>query len=254
VILRCALVATLALSLLVPAAARASAGGAIYLTTLPDGADTWVDGAYVGHSPVLIDALTAGKHTVTTAKTGWISRELRITIVDREPMQFINVLLDHDSGTSTGRGVLALHVGVPIRTLTVDGASAHLSSGGKLDLPAGDHELVVETQSGRFSTHVAILPDTMTNVLVPAGNRSAGRATVVAPVQSYLQASDVVVDGSKITIRHNGHLVTGLVGDATMRIDGLSSTFDTPPAVIGGKLFLPIDLYVRIGALPLRPH
>jgi hypothetical protein len=32
-------------------------------------------------------------------------------------------------------------------------------------------------------------------------------------------------------------------------------TFDTAPAEIGGKLFLPLDLYVRIGAVPLlRPR
>jgi hypothetical protein len=39
-----------------------------------------------------------------------------------------------------------------------------------------------------------------------------------------------------------------------MRIDGEAATFDTPPAMIGGKLFLPLDLFVRIGAVPLRPH
>ena len=50
--------------------------------------------------------------------------------------------------------------------------------------------------------------------------KNANRAIVVAPVTNYLPAADVIVDGKRISIRHNGHAVSGTLGDATMRIDG----------------------------------
>jgi len=236
------------------AAARETTGGTIYLTTFPSGADTWVDGAYVGHSPVLVDALSLGKHTITAAKTGWRSHEMRVMVSEREPFQFINFSLERDPSAATANGTLALHAGAPFRTLTVDGNPVRPSAGGKVDLAPGDHEITVDMPSGRFARHVTIYPETTTNVLIRAGTASGDRAVVVAPVSNYLPQSDVVVDGKRISIRHNGHTVSGVVGDATMRIDGGAMTFDTPPAFVGGKLFLPLDLYVRIGAVPLRPH
>lgn len=236
------------------AAQAGPAGGAIYLTTLPSGADTWVDGAYVGHSPVLVDALGIGKHTITAAKTGWLSRELRVTVHEQDPMQFIDVQLERDSSSAAVNGTLALHAGLPIRSVAVDGTPAKLSSSGKLDIAPGTHTIDVETATGRFERQVDIYPDTTTNVIVRIGSDSANHAIVVAPVTNYLPSGDVTVEGKHIAIRHNGHTVSGTLGDATMRIDGGSTTFDTPPAMIGGKLFLPLDLFVRIGAVPLRPH
>ena len=248
------LAAAILACLVAPAGARESSGGAIYVTTLPNGADAWVDGTYVGRAPVLVDALSVGKHMITAAKTGWVSRELRVTITEREPLAFVNLQLDRDPNALAGSGTLALHAGIPIRSVSVDGTPERLSTSGKLNLPAGDHEIAVETQGGRFTQHVAIYPDTTTNVLVPAGGQNGGRAIVVAPVESYLPASDVLIDGKRIAIRHNGHTVSGVIGDATMHVDGGQTTFDVAPALIGGKLFLPLDLYVRIGAVPLRPH
>lgn len=235
------------------AAYASDGGGAIYLTTLPSGADTWVDGAYIGRSPVLVDALGIGKHTITAAKTGWTSRELRVTVGERDPLQFIDVQLDRDPSVAAGNGTLALHAGFPIRSVTIDGTPVHLSPAGKLDVLPGPHAIVIETPGGRFSRQVDIYPDTTTNVVVRI-SESANHAIVVAPVTNYLAPADVTIDGKRISIRHNGHTVSGSLGDATMRIDGELSTFDTPPAVIGGRLFLPLDVFVRIGAVPLRPH
>ena len=249
------LAALLTGALAAPAHAR-DATGTIYLTTLPSGADTWVDGAYVGRSPVLIDALSLGQHTITTAKTGWVSREQHVTVTERQPFAFVDFQLDRDTNAPSANGTLALHAPDPIKSVTVDGNPARLGSGGKLDLAPGDHAVVIETARGRFARHVVIYPETTTNVVL----RSSGsvvaddKAVVVAPTSNYLPPSDVAVDGKRITIRHNGHLVNGLLGDPTMTIDGDPMTFDAAPALIGGKLILPLDLYVRIGAVPLRPR
>jgi hypothetical protein len=238
-----------------PVQAREAPRGTIYLTTLPSGADTWVDGEYVGRSPVLVDALSTGKHTITTAKTGWVSHEERVTITERQPFQFVDFELDRDANAPNTNGTLSLHSADSIKSLTVDGNSVR-PTGGRVDLAPGDHTLVVETAHGKFMRHVVIYPDTTTNVVF----RSSGtvvtddRTVVVAPTSNYLPASDVSLDGKRLTIRHNGHLVKGTLGDSTMTIDGDPMTFDAAPALIGGKLILPLDLYVRIGAVPLRPR
>jgi hypothetical protein len=255
IVLRGILVACVAAVFATTSAARAgTSAGAIYLTTLPSGADTWVDGAYVGHSPVLVDALGLGKHTITAAKTGWESRELRVTIRDQDPLQFIDMQLERDPSAAALNGTLALHAGLPIRSVTVDGTAVKLSPAGKVDIAPGQHGIVVATETGRFERQVDIYPDTTTNVIVRVGGDGANRAIVVAPVTNYLPIADVTVDGKRISIRHNGHTVSGTLGNATMRIDGASATFDSPPAMIGGNLFLPLDVFVRIGAVPLRPH
>ena len=235
-----------------PAVAGDAPLGTIYLTTLPSGADTWVDGAYIGRSPVLIDALTLGKHTITAAKTGWVSREMHVSVSEQVPFQFVDFQLERDPNAPPANGTLALHAGVPIRTVTVDGAPAKPAPGNKVEIAPGEHDITVETEHGEFHRHVFIYPDTTTNVVLRSGTENADHAIVVAPTTNYLPSSEVTVDGKRIEIRHNGHIATGMLGDATMRIDGNVTTFNTPPAVIGGKLFLPLDLYVRIGALPLR--
>lgn len=234
------------------AAARDAPVGTIYLTTLPSGADTWVDGAYIGRTPVLIDALTIGKHTITAAKTGWLSHELRVSIDSQTPFQFVDFQLERDPSSPPSNGTLALHAGAPVKTVTVDGAAARLAAGSKVELDPGPHEIVVETTRGRFTRQITIYPDMTTNVILRSGTENADRAIVVAPAANYLSPSEVTLDGKQIGIRRNGHVVTGTLGDREMRIDGEVTTFDTPPALIGGKLFLPLDVYVRIGAAPLR--
>jgi hypothetical protein len=236
-----------------PAGARDDAGGTIYLTTLPSGADTWVDGQYIGRTPLLIDALAPGTHTVTTAKTGWLSHELKVTITDQKPLQFVDFQLDRDTNAPPVPGTLSLHADAPIRNIDVDGLPVKLIAGRRIDLPPGEHEIVVEAGRDRFRRQIDIYPDTITNVVLRQG-AGGGRAIVVAPASNYLSPSEITVDGKHIEIRHNGHIAAGTLGDPTMRVDGDAFTFDTAPSMIGGKLFLPLDLYVRIGAVPLRTH
>jgi hypothetical protein len=45
--------------------------GGAFVTTLPLGADIWVDGAYVGRTPAFVDLLSVGKHTIVVTRTGW---------------------------------------------------------------------------------------------------------------------------------------------------------------------------------------
>jgi len=64
--------------------------------------------------------------------------------------------------------------------------------------------------------------------------------------------ADILVEGSRLVIRHNGHSVTGTLGSDAMLVDGSAVRFASAPTLVGGKLYLPLELYVRIGAVPLN--
>src|SRR5215469_4113776 len=54
--------------------------GGAFITTLPLGADIWVDGAYVGRTPAFVDLLAAGKHTIVVTRTGWEAQRATIDV------------------------------------------------------------------------------------------------------------------------------------------------------------------------------
>src|SRR5665213_2587339 len=55
--------------------------GSLYVTTLPSGADVWIDGTYAGRSPLVLGGLVAGRHTVGLTKTGWDPLQLEVSVV-----------------------------------------------------------------------------------------------------------------------------------------------------------------------------
>ena len=74
--MRLTIVAAFVLAVRLPARAADQLFGGLYLTSLPESADVWVDGTYVARTPAFIDGLHEGKHAVTIAKAGWKVTEL----------------------------------------------------------------------------------------------------------------------------------------------------------------------------------
>ena len=235
-----------------PASARDAATGGIYLTTLPTGADAWIDGAYVGRTPVLIDGLAAGKHTVTAAKTGWESHEVDIVVAAKVALAFVDFQLARAARAPRSTGKLAVRSAVPVDSIAVDGAPVMLGSGATLDLIPGPHEITLRTARGKIVRHVLVYAETTTNVVVREGVDDDDRTAVVAPAAGYLPPADIEIEGSRVRIRHNGHGVNGTLGNHVMVVDGATIRFASAPALVGGRLYLPLELYVRIGAVPLN--
>ena len=73
--------------------------GSLYVTTLPSGADVWIDGTYVGRSPLVLDALGVGRHTIGLTRSGWTSRQLDVTIVGSRTT-FSSIQLDMRQGSA----------------------------------------------------------------------------------------------------------------------------------------------------------
>jgi hypothetical protein len=220
--------------------------GSLYVTTLPSGADVWVDGTYVGRSPVVLDALASGHHAVALAKSGWTTEQLDVTIATGQTTLSSTRL--RQTGPRPPGGTIALHGEAPDE-VRLDGQVVHPGKDGLYAATSGTHALVVKTDHAKMTREVTVWPDTRTDVvLVPEAAPS--RPTVVAPADAYLPADAIEVDGDKVVLRFGGHEAVGWLGQTNYRVDGHAVDFDTAPTMIGSRLYLPLELLTRLGGSP----
>lgn len=218
----------------------AVATGSLYVTTLPSGADVWIDGTYVGRSPLVLDALAAGKHTVGLTKAGWTSRQVDVSVVAGQT-SFSSTQLDARQGSVRPLpGSIVVH-GLGILATTIDGATAASAKDGSIAASAGTHELAVRTKRGRITRTVQVWPETRTEVVLQPDVES-GRPSVVAPADDYLPQSAIRIAGERVVVRYGGHEVIGRIGVTSYRVDGRSVDYDAGPTVIGTKVYLPLQL------------
>jgi hypothetical protein len=220
--------------------------GALYVTTLPSSVDVWVDGTYVGHSPLVLDALGAGRHTVSLTKTGWQSQDIDVSVVAGVTSLSSVQMARAPSRTRAGSGFVAIR-GIAAREIAIDGQAVKADKSGFFPAGAGLHELSVSTPGGKFNRSITVYPDMRTDVLVREDG-AAARSTVVAPASDFLNAEEIKIEGSRVSLHHHGHDVVAMVGSLSYRLDGSRVNFDAAPTLIGGKLYLPIDLLNQLTA------
>jgi hypothetical protein len=228
----------------------AAATGSVYVTTLPSAADVWVDGIYVGRTPLVLDALNAGRHTVAITKSGWNPRQLDVS-VEAGQTTLSSTRLERAPRVTVqpAPGTIAIR-GAEVRAVRIDGAQANRASDGSYTVASGTHELVVQTPRGRVTREVTVWPQTRTDVIVQ--DDAPGRAAVVAPAEDYVPRSAIRVDGERVVIRYNGHEVIGRVGETSYRVDGRGAEYDAAPTLIGPRLYLPLDLLRTLTGHPER--
>lgn len=237
------LVAFLGLPPAVSAAAAGSAG--LYLTSLPAGADVWVDGNYVGRSPVFIDALSEGRHHLTLTKTGWSVQETDVD-VSVNAVTLRSLQLAPASRQKPGAGAVSFH-GLPARAaLHIDGSPASLPAGKPLTLGAGVHTFALMAPGGPVERSFTVYPDTTTEILLRPLASGAEVSAIIAAAVDYLPAQAFLVEGRKVVIRYEGHVVVGKLDEAALRFDGKAIAFAGTPTVIAGKLYLPLPLLERL--------
>ena len=226
--------------------ATPSPSGSLYVTTLPAGAEVYVDGTYVGRSPVLVDALGAGRHGVTMTKAGWSLRETDVTVASGSTAFEDERLASFAPGAATGtivvRGV------AEDAQIWLDGTRQR-AKGAPFVALAGTHRLTLVSGSLRTARDVTVFPDTTTDVLArdpaPAA-ASRQTASVVASLEEWLPDATLAMIGKKYAIRYRGHSIDGRIGDRSMRIDGENVSYSGPPEMIGGKLYLPLGMLERL--------
>ncbi|GAC1426208.1 MAG: hypothetical protein NVSMB64_32710 [Candidatus Velthaea sp.] len=223
--------------------------GALYITTLPSGADVWVDGTYVGHAPVVLDALAAGRHAVSLTKNGWQPQDLDVNVVAGGTALSSVPLARVARAARGGGGFLAIR-GLNVRDVTLDGDPVKPDKNGVYPAPSGSHELVARAASGRVTRTITVYPEMRTDVLLR--DEGTTRSSVVAPALDYLPAEAVKIDGTHVAIKYEGRDVGGKFGSTTFRVDGRTTDFDAAPTLIGGRLYLPLELLTQLTAQSKR--
>ncbi len=212
--------------------------GALWITTLPSGADVWLDGTYLGRSPLLVDALTAGEHKLTLTRTGWTPQDLAANVGAGTTVTTA-VVLRREPAAAAGSGTIALH-GLRPATVTLDGVPVAVPKDGLLPAAAGAHELAFVAAAGKVTRSVTVYPQTRTDVILAAEGES--RSAVIAPADEYLPAGSFRIEGNQIVARAGGHEVQARLGATEVRVDGRMTSYDAAPTLINGRLYLPIDL------------
>lgn len=235
-----------AAALAVPAARAEMPAGAVYVTTLPSGADIFVDGTYVGRSPALVGGLGRGRHALTLTKTGWAVANVDISILVGSIIMSSTRLSPGPraySGDADGSVVLR---GVPQgASFTLDGLPL-VPTSQPVSLPPGQHHITMKTVQGKTSRQIDVVPETTTEIVLQDPKAVQAHTSIIAPAEDYLPTDAFTVSGKKIVVRYANHSVVGHIGDATLRVDGAQATFDAAPDVIGGRLYLPLVLLEKL--------
>ena len=205
----------------------------------------WLDGTYIGHSPVILDALTAGRHTVSLNRTGWTSQDIDVSVV-AGTTSLSCVALTRATAAVRGGGSFTLR-GIPVRALAVDGVPLPLDKTGTYNVSSGAHELVAQTASGKMTRDVTIYPDMRTDIVLRT-DEAAQHSAVVAPATDYLPGDALKIDGARVTIKYARHEVDAMLGATTYRYDGRSVSYDAAPTRIGAALYLPLELLKQLTA------
>jgi hypothetical protein len=220
--------------------------GSLYVTTLPSAADVWIDGAYVGRSPLILDALGIGHHTVGLTKTGWRPLQLDVSIVAGQTTLSSMRLEQQRTASRPPQGSIAIH-GAVLEQALLDGIAVERSKDGTYPASAGTHELAVRTARGRISRSVTVWPQTRTDVVLQPEVEPA-RPSVVAPAEDYMPKSAILIEGEKVVVRSGGHEVVAHLGLTTYRIDGKIVDYGQAPTMIGSRLYLPLDLLTMLSS------
>ncbi len=217
--------------------------GGVYVTTLPAGADVWIDGTYLGRSPIVLDAVTRGIHRLTLTRTGWSSQDVPVSVVPSTTITTSVVLVR--AGTADGFGTIALH-GDRVGSITVDGEPTPLGKDGTFAARAGTHAVTVRVPSGKITRNVTVYAQTRTDVVMLGETQT--RSSVIAPADDYVPDDAVRLDGSAITVHYGRHDIVAHVGSTNYSFDRRTLTYDAAPTVIKKRVYLPIDLLTLLTA------
>lgn len=226
--------------------------GGAYLTSLPASASAWLDGVYVGSTPVYVDDLLPGPHTVTVSASGWQPQTARFDVsVGRiEP---VSIVMRRNPGDAAAKGQGAIAVaGTPAGAhVFLDGTPLSTPS---VPHPAGAGYHIVTLQppgakSSRSMRVVDVFPGATTTIsFAPTSNASlAPEDDVLEPVDVAVPGAAIAMAGSDVIIHFKGVEVECTIGSRAYTFNGKQETMSISPALVGGKVYLPRSLLARIG-------
>jgi hypothetical protein len=193
---------------------------------------------------VFADALSAGRHTVGLAHAGWTAQQVDVTVVAAQTTLTALRLEPAKASGPAPDGTIALH-GTAVKAAFLDGLAVQYDKNGNVAASPGSHELSVLTARGKVTRTITVWPNLRTDVVLQADVAPA-RPVVVAPADDYLAPGSVIIDGDRFVIHAPGHEAVARIGSTTYRVDGRTVEYASAPALIGKRLYLPIDLLAML--------
>ena len=251
---RAALLAVL-ITLAVPQVCAATNGhGSVYVTTLPPGVTVWMDGRYVGETPLFVDDVAIGHHVILLTRSGWqpVSTGTDVTVGG---IGYVTAVLGQNADahqSASAKGSLQIRDAAGAK-VWVDGV-ALADFDQPQTLAAGDHILAVARGSQRSATSFHIYPQTITTISLAVAasvpQATAGEDDELGALQDYVPQNDFVVNGEDITIHYHGFEVECSVGSLSYTLNGKAATLSVAPAMVGDKPYLPMSLLERLAKGP----
>jgi hypothetical protein len=238
-----------------PSATLPPHGGA-YITTLPAGAEVWLDGTYLGRTPAFIDDLLPGRHALTVSRSGWnvatASFDVSVGQAATVSLVLSRVANADTNGAGGSPGTLDVR-GTVGDAVYIDGTSAGALPLDRKALKSGFHIVtVVGKQTGRITRVVEVFPDTASVISVAAptsGSTETSQADdVLAPLASYVPDASVVVSGDAVDIHAHRLELQCTIGSRDFVMNGKAGSLSIAPALVAGKIYLPLSLLQRISA------
>jgi hypothetical protein len=236
-----------------PALSRAAApatsvplqpSGALIVQTLPPAAGIWLDGSYIGVSPLDLGAIPAGRHTITLTKSGWRTTEFPVSLPAGASLTEMHRLDALPPAKYRRYGEVSLHQPRDLREVRVDGEPvgphpADAAVMGEMRLPVGRHIVSAFVNGVLVRREFLVVADLPTELILDAQAPDTA-ARLVEPADTALPAGALVLQGRKIVITVGPHRAVGHLDDPQMRVDGRVFILDPPPVMAGAHLYLPV--------------
>ena len=214
-----------------------------------------MDGAYLGRTPAFVDDLLPGHHALTVSRAGWNVQTagVDVNVGQTTPISLVLQRIAPGPGRSdASKSPGSLGVRGPAGdTVFIDGARAGVLPIEAKPAQGGFHIVTVTGKNGeRLTRVVEVFPDTLSVVSVAAIQSGAGGGgasdDVLASLSAYLPGASVVIAGDVIAIHGRGLELQCSVGSRDYTLNGKPGTFTIAPALVGGKVYLPLSLLQRL--------
>jgi len=230
--------------------------GGAFVTSLPGTASAWLDGTYVGPTPVYVDDLLPGRHSVTLSSAGWQpqSTAFDVSVGRITPVSVIMARVTSAAGTmpSKGQGTLAVAGGPPGARVYIDGVAIGAMPVEPKTVGAGYHIVTLEP-TGKNATKSTRIVDVFPNVTTAvefapsiATSLAPPPDDILEPVDTVVPGNGVVISGNDVTIHYRGIEIECTIGSRSYTFNGRAQTLSIPPALVGGKVYLPLSLLQRL--------
>jgi hypothetical protein len=226
------------------------------VTSLPGTASAWLDGTFIGSTPVFVDDLLPGRHSLTLSSAGWQPQttSFDVSIGHITPVSVImaRVANAQNSQANKGQGTLAVTGAAPGSKVYVDGIGIGSIPVDPRQVGAGYHIVTLETpgkNATKLTRIVNVFPNVVTAVVFAEPSTSSALDPpddILEPVDSVVASNAVVVSGNDVTIHFRGNEIECAIGSRTYKFNGRAGTLRVSPALIGGRVYLPVSLLQRL--------